>query len=74
MHFVPNPLNLWMNIPVRDNKAIALATPLLKAGDCVVLRALVDVVMVFSACPMDITPINGEEKTPRAVHYKNLAR
>jgi uncharacterized protein YcgI (DUF1989 family) len=73
-HFVPNPLNLWMNIPVRDNKAIALGTPLSKAGDYVILRALVDVVMVFSACPMDVTPINGEDKTPRAVHYEILAR
>lgn len=69
-HVVPNPLNLWMNIPVRDNATIALDTPLSKPGDYVVLRALMDVVVIFSACPMDVTPINGADKTPRPVHYE----
>jgi uncharacterized protein YcgI (DUF1989 family) len=69
-HLVPNPLNLWMNIPVSENKTIALATPLSKAGDFVVLRALIDTVVVFSACPMDVTPINGADKTPKPVHYE----
>jgi uncharacterized protein len=67
---VPNPLNLWMNIPVRDNATIALDTPLSKPGDHVVLRALMDVVVIFSACPMDVTPINGEDKTPKPIHYE----
>jgi uncharacterized protein YcgI (DUF1989 family) len=69
-HLVPNPLNLWMNIPVTENKTVALGTPLSKPGDFVVLRALMDVVVVFSACPMDLTPINGADKTPKAVHYE----
>jgi uncharacterized protein YcgI (DUF1989 family) len=68
--FVPNPVNFWMNIPVRDNRTIALGTPLSKPGDFIVLRALIDVVLVFSACPMDVTPINGDDKTPKAVHYE----
>src|SRR5258708_27508235 len=71
-HLVPNPLNLWMNIPVRDNKTIALATPLSKPGDHVVLRALAQIVVVFSACPLDVTPINGADKMPRSVHYELL--
>ncbi len=66
---VPNPLNLWMNIPVFDNARIDLDVPKSRPGDHVVLRALVDTVVVFSACPMDVTPINGPDKTPRAVHY-----
>jgi uncharacterized protein YcgI (DUF1989 family) len=65
---VPNPLNLWMNIPVSDNERIALAEPESRPGDHVVLRALMDTVIVFSACPMDATPINGPDRTPRAVH------
>jgi uncharacterized protein YcgI (DUF1989 family) len=71
-HLVPNPLNLWMNIPVSDDKMIALAMPLSKPGDEVVLRALTEIVVVFSACPMDVTPINGADKTPRPVHYEIL--
>jgi uncharacterized protein YcgI (DUF1989 family) len=66
---VPNPLNLWMNIPVTNNCDIAIATPLSKPGDFVVLKALIDTVVVLSACPMDITPINGEDRTPRPVRF-----
>jgi hypothetical protein len=28
-----------------------------------------DLVIAFSACPQDITPINGPELTPRDVHF-----
>lgn len=70
---VPNPLNLWMNVPVVDDAgAIAVAAPLSKPGDYVVLRAEMDLVVIFSACPMDVTPINGEDRTPRAVHFEVL--
>jgi uncharacterized protein len=67
---VPNPLNLWMNIPILDRERIAVEAPLSSAGDHVVLRALMDVIVVFSACPMDITPINGPDRIPRPVHYE----
>lgn len=69
---VPNPLNLWMNIPVRANMHLAIAPPVSKPGDFVILRALVDVVLVFSTCPMDVTPINGEGLEPMAVQYQVL--
>lgn len=70
---VPNPLNLWMNIPVSGNRKLALEPPESKPGDYVVLRALVDCILVFSACPMDVMPINGPDRTPRPVHYEKLA-
>lgn len=67
---VPNPLNLWMNIPVSNDRDIAIGTPLSKPGDYLVLAALTDVVVVLSACPMDITPINGEDRTPKSVFFR----
>jgi hypothetical protein len=67
-HFVPNPVNLWMNIPVTDSERIAIGEPLSKPGDHVLLRALTDAVVVLSACPMDLVPINGPDKTPKPVH------
>jgi uncharacterized protein len=66
---VPNPINFWMNVPVLDNNRIALCAPVSRPGDLIVLRALEDVVVVFSACPMDITPVNGDDRTPRSVAY-----
>ncbi|HXP72520.1 MAG TPA: urea carboxylase-associated family protein [Stellaceae bacterium] len=67
---VPNPLNLWMNIPVTDSEKIGMEPPLSRPGDHVLLRALMDAIVVFSACPMDVTPINGPDRTPKAVHFE----
>lgn len=68
---VPNPVNLWMNVPV-EGDAVSIAPPVGRPGDLVVLRAVMDVIVVFSACPMDIVPINGEDRTPKPVHYTVL--
>lgn len=69
-HIVPNPLNLWMNVPVRENEKLALERPLSRPGDHVLLRALEDCILVFSACPMDVTPVNGGDGRPKPVHYE----
>jgi uncharacterized protein len=66
---VPNPINFWMNVPLDDNERIALREPVSREGDYLVLRALRDCYVIFSACPMDITPVNGGS-TPRPVHYE----
>jgi hypothetical protein len=71
---VPNPVNLWMHIPVSENARLDLKPPLSRPGDHVVLRAVMDVLVVFSACPMDVTPINGEDRTPKPVHLEILRR
>ncbi len=68
----PNPLNLWMNIPIRENMFLAIEPPVSRSGDYVILRALVPVVLIFSACPMDVTPINGEDCEPTEVHFQVL--
>jgi len=68
---VPQPLNLWMNIPVHPDGQIEFGEPLSKPGDYVVLRAEMDVVIAMSACPQDILPINAGK--PVEVHYEVLA-
>jgi uncharacterized protein YcgI (DUF1989 family) len=68
---VPNPINFWMNVPVRNGQ-VTLEPPVSKPGDFLVLRAVRDVVLVFSACPMDVTPVNGEDRTPRSIAYEIL--
>jgi uncharacterized protein len=69
--YVPNPINFWMNVPVSQSLRLALEPPVSEAGDFIVLRALARVAVVFSACPMDITPVNGD-RTPRSVAYETL--
>jgi uncharacterized protein len=68
---VPNPVNLWMNVAVDDNERITLREPVSRPGDHLVLRAVMDCYVIFSACPMDVTPVNGGG-TPRPVHYQRV--
>jgi uncharacterized protein YcgI (DUF1989 family) len=69
---VPNPLNLFMNIPVSNNQDIAIEAPVSKPGDYVVLQAERDSIVAFSACPMDLMPINGPDQTPKDAHFQVL--
>lgn len=56
---VPSPLNLFMNIPWSANGGLEFQPSLARAGDHVTLAAHFDVVVVLSACPQDLSPING---------------
>ena len=66
---VPSPLNLFMNIPMTDDRRLSFGEPLGKPGDYVVLRAEMDCVVAFSACPQDILPINGRAGRPTEAHF-----
>jgi uncharacterized protein YcgI (DUF1989 family) len=66
----PSPWNLFMNIPVHADGHLSFEPPLCKAGDFVVLRAEMDCIVAFSACPQDILPINGIACTPTEAHFE----
>jgi uncharacterized protein YcgI (DUF1989 family) len=55
----PASFNLWMNIPVLPSMEIEWRETVSKPGDSLVFRALVDCIMVMSACPQDIIRINS---------------
>ena len=55
----PPSFNLWMNIPVLPSGDLEWRETVSKPGDSVVFRALVDCIMVMSACPQDIIRINA---------------
>jgi uncharacterized protein len=61
---VPQPINLFMNIPVRPDGTIGWEPAETKAGDSVTFEAEMDVVVVVSACPQDLVPINRGEPGP----------
>ena len=66
---VPSPLNLFMNIPVKDGKVLEFCPPVSRPGDRVALVAEMDCIVVFSACPQDILPINGIGRKPTEAHF-----
>ena len=65
----PGPLNLFMNTPVLTDGSIERRPPESKPGDYVSMRAEIDLVIVFSCCPQDITPINGAGLEPTDAHF-----
>jgi uncharacterized protein YcgI (DUF1989 family) len=54
----PSPLNLFMNVPWADDGSLAYLRPTSEAGQYVSLRAEMDLIIVFSACPQDMIPVN----------------
>jgi hypothetical protein len=64
---VPPPLNLFMNIPWTEEGGLSFQAPKGKRGSFVKFRAERDVVVVMSACPQEITGING--KKPMVAHF-----
>lgn len=65
----PSPLNLFMNIPWTTEGALSFDPPVSTPGCYVVLRAEMDLVIAFSACPQDILPINGRAGKPTEAHF-----
>ncbi len=66
----PSPWNLFMNIPVQTDGQLSFEPPVSQPGDYVLLRAEIDCVVAFSACPQDKVPINGEACTPTEAHFE----
>jgi uncharacterized protein YcgI (DUF1989 family) len=67
---IPAPLNLFMNIPVIDGERIEFRPPVSTPGSHVALRAEMDCILAFSACPQDLVPINGAAMRPTEAHFE----
>jgi uncharacterized protein YcgI (DUF1989 family) len=66
----PSPLNLFMNIPVHGDGTVSFEAPVSTPGSSVSLRAEMDLIVVFSACPQDLLPVNGAACRPTEAHYR----
>jgi len=67
---IPAPFNLWMNIPVASDGACQFLPTVSAPGDRAAFRAEMDCIAVFSACPMDVVPINGPEGRPVEMAFR----
>ena len=68
----PAPLNLFMNIPVVDGNRVEVRPPVSTPGSYVTLRAEMDCIVAFSACPQDMLPVNGLDMRPTKAHFEIL--
>jgi hypothetical protein len=66
--FAPQPINLFMNTPAGLDGTIQWLPAETDAGDNVVLRAELDIVVAVSACPQDIVAINN--RGPSAIEIE----
>ena len=69
---IPAPFNLFMNIPIQADGTLSFEPPVCKPGDYMLFRAEMDVIVVFSACPQDIPPINRQNYIPSEAHFEIL--
>jgi N-carbamoyl-L-amino-acid hydrolase len=56
-----------MNAPISGDGRFSLEPTVSKANDSVEFKAVVDSVVVMSACPQDLSPVNGLK--PMGVHF-----
>jgi len=63
----PAPLNLFENAPFDPEGTAGISAPVSRPGDTVDLMLHLDAVVVLSACPQDMVPINGPDMVPRDV-------
>jgi hypothetical protein len=61
----PGPLNLFQNSSIRPDGTLVIEPAVAPAGSHVTLKAEMDIILVFSACPQDMAPTNGEDMTPK---------
>jgi uncharacterized protein len=64
---IPASINLFMNIPVEADGSLGWEPAPTAAGDSITLRAEMDAIVVVSACPQDIVPINDRNPTSIAI-------
>ena len=67
---LPAPLNLFMNVPWSPDGSLRFEPPVSRPGDLVRLRAETDLIVIMSACPQDLTPVNGAARCPVEVHFR----
>jgi uncharacterized protein YcgI (DUF1989 family) len=66
----PSPLNLFMNVPVEEGGSLSFEPPVSQPGGSISLRAELDCILVFSACPQDMIPVNGADCVPTDAHFR----
>jgi uncharacterized protein YcgI (DUF1989 family) len=60
---IPQPVNVFMRIPVDPSGDLSWLSAPSRAGDAITFAAAMDCVFVVSACPQDLNVINGNQPT-----------
>ncbi|MEM9277480.1 MAG: urea carboxylase-associated family protein [Pseudomonadota bacterium] len=72
-HELPSPLNIFQNVEIGSDGNIAIIPPAVEAGQYIDMRAEADLLVVVSACPMDIAMTNGPDGKTRPIKLERLS-
>jgi hypothetical protein len=64
---IPQPFNLFMHVVVEPDGSISVVPASSQPGDYVSFRAMMDIVVAVSSCPMDVVQISEGGVTPLAL-------
>ena len=59
-----------MNIPWTNDGNLSFEEPVTRPGNYIELEVKFNAVVIFSACPQDILPINGKYTAPTEAHFQ----
>ena len=65
---VPCPFNLFQNSQYHPKRGLEYKPTASKSGQFISFRSMIDCIVVFSACPMDVIPINSG--SPTEAHFE----
>lgn len=69
---IPQPINVFMDVPVGEGGDLAWFPAPTAAGDRITFEALMDCYVAVSACPQDLTQINNSRPTALALDVHAL--
>lgn len=72
LHEIPSPFNIFERVIIDEAGALKIEAPVVEAGQSITLRAEQSVLIVLSACPMDIALTNGPDKRSKPVQIQKL--
>lgn len=64
---IPSPVNIFENVSIDAEAKLHIEPPLVQPGQGITLRAEMNLVLVISACPMDIVMTNGLDRCPKPI-------
>lgn len=69
---IPSPFNIFERVEIDDSGDLSIEPPVVRAGQFVTLKAEVDLLVIMSACPMDIALTNGPDRRSKPVMVQKL--
>jgi len=72
MKEIPSPFNIFERVEISPKGHLAILPPLVEAGQFITLKAAKALLVVMSACPMDIALTNGPDRRSKPVMVRKL--